>query len=1273
MPFASPYAAYSRRYTLSELEHRLIVPSAMPTPLDPVALKLERERLIRARIHARIQELESVPSNLANDAISSVVMPSGSVLNPPSDAVRAKLHAVIELKSLRLFEKQRELRSQIAHALSHATTLATAIDRSSFRRMKKQSLREARQTELQERAQRKERENRERQKHVDYVQSILAHSRDFLAFHKQQQARANKLGASIIRHHALAAKEEERRLQQMSQERLNALKANDEEAYLKLIDKTKDTRITHLLEQTNSFLNTLMNAVEKQKTSVGSDFEIPLLDQSAAIVEDDDPDGTRDYFATAHRIKEEVTVQPSILIGGTLKDYQLKGLQWMVSLYNNRLNGILADEMGLGKTIQTLSLITYLIEKKKQPGPFLVLVPLSTMTNWVLEFERWAPAVVKIVYKGSPNERKQLAATVKAGGFNVLLTTFEYVINPKDRPVLSKVKWVHMIIDEGHRMKNAESRLSTTLVQYYSARYRLILTGTPLQNNLPELWALLNFILPKIFNSVKSFDEWFNSPFQGSSGQEKIELNEEEQLLIIRRLHKVLRPFLLRRLKKDVESELPDKVETVVKCPMSALQHVLYDQIRNRRFGNDAFKKKAALNNLVMQFRKICNHPFVFEGVEETINPAKITDDLIFRSAGKFELLDRMLPKFKVTGHRHPDLLPDDADYGHYGGLPALARHTYLRLDGHTKPEERTAMLKRFNNPDDPPFIFLLSTRAGGLGLNLQTADTVIIYDSDWNPHQDLQAQDRAHRIGQKKEVRILRLITTKSVEETILARAQYKLDIDGKVIQAGKFDNKTSDNERDELLRSLFGADDDEEEKDEAKENAEGEMDDAELNEIIARNDTELEIFTRMDRERIAATEAAWRSRGNRGDPPPRLMQESELPPAFFAEQPEADELQNVGEIFLGRGGRVRKEVAYDDGLNEDQWLSAVDNGDVEGFIAKKKAQKQQREASKQRRVQKQQGGDNDDQADEDGDGDGMDDGRRPADTMELPDPVHEDEDGDDNHEQPTPAKQGSKKRTRARGRRSGAADDDEMTVEDEQDVDETPRGKKRAKKSATSRGASGGGGGVGPGATESHKKRKKLFAGVDPDEPDTVDPTTRAALRRVFMASYKAVEEAEVEIEGYTRKRSELYLALPDRAEYADYYKYISNPIAMDMILHRANHAFYKDVSAFVADFHLMFANAMTYNMEGSEVWEDAVEMKKIFDEQIAMLCPGGQVAILQQDIQPNTSGDRHPQGVQHSHEAADQQLQYMSDGNQHLPRIRMKINALMDDDDDDEDHEY
>ncbi|GMF03118.1 unnamed protein product [Ambrosiozyma monospora] len=237
----------------------------------------------------------------------------------------------------------------------------------------------------------------------------------------------------------------------------------------------------------------------------------------------------------------------------------------------------------------------------------------------------------------------------------------------------------------------------------------------------------------------------------GTAKFHKIELSEEETLLVIRRLHKVLRPFLLRRLKKDVEKSLPNKVEKVIKCKKSGLQAKLYYQmVKFNQLFVGAQDSKApvglkGLNNKLMQLRKICNHPFVFEAVEDTINPSRENNNLIWRVSGKFELLDRILPKLQATGHRvlmffqMTQVMDIMQDFLYYRGMQ------FMRLDGDTKADERTTLLKQFNADDSPYFVFLLSTRAGGLGLNLQTADTVIIFDTDWNPHQDLQAQDRAH------------------------------------------------------------------------------------------------------------------------------------------------------------------------------------------------------------------------------------------------------------------------------------------------------------------------------------------------------------------------------------------------------------------------------------------------------------------------------------------------------------------------------------------------
>ncbi len=510
-----------------------------------------------------------------------------------------------------------------------------------------------------------------------------------------------------------------------------------------------------------------------------------------------------------------------------------------------------------------------------------------------------------------------------------------------------------MIVDEGHRMKNASSKLSNTLTQYYQTRYRLILTGTPLQNNLTELWAILNFVLPTIFKSVKSFDEWFNTPFANTGGQDRMELSEEEQLLVIRRLHKVLRPFLLRRLKKDVEKDLPEKQQRVIKCKFSALQAKLYKQLvtHNRLTVSDGKGGKTSmrgLSNILMQLRKLCNHPFVFDEVEEQMNPGKGSNDLLWRTAGKFELLDRVLPKFKATGHRVLMFFQMTAIMNIMEDFLRLRGLQYLRLDGSTKSDDRSELLKLFNAPDSPYFCFLLSTRAGGLGLNLQTADTVIIYDSDWNPHQDLQAQDRAHRIGQKNEVRILRLITSNSVEEKILEKAQYKLDMDGKVIQAGKFDNKSTNEERDALLRVML------ETAEAADQLAEQEeMDDDDLNLILARSENEMELFKQMDADR---DKNETRYGPNRKLP--RLMGESELPELYLTDDnPVVEEIEEIA----GRGARNRTSVKYDDGLTEEQWLDAVDNDDdtIEEAIARREAKMARRQLNKDKKVRKSQGGD--------------------------------------------------------------------------------------------------------------------------------------------------------------------------------------------------------------------------------------------------------------------------------------------------------------------------
>ncbi|XP_059407495.1 transcription activator BRG1 isoform X2 [Carassius carassius] len=504
-----------------------------------------------------------------------------------------------------------------------------------------------------------------------------------------------------------------------------------------------------------------------------------------------------------------------------------------------------------------------------------------------------------------------------------------------------------MIVDEGHRMKNHHCKLTQVLNTHYLAPRRLLLTGTPLQNKLPELWALLNFLLPTIFKSCSTFEQWFNAPFAMTG--EKVDLNEEETILIIRRLHKVLRPFLLRRLKKEVEAQLPEKVEYVIKCDMSALQRVLYRHMQAKGVlltdGSEKDKKgkggTKTLMNTIMQLRKICNHPYMFQQIEESFSEhlgftgGIVQGPDLYRASGKFELLDRILPKLRATNHKvllfcqMTTLMTIMEDYFAYRNFK------YLRLDGTTKAEDRGMLLKNFNDPSFQYFIFLLSTRAGGLGLNLQSADTVIIFDSDWNPHQDLQAQDRAHRIGQQNEVRVLRLCTVNSVEEKILAAAKYKLNVDQKVIQAGMFDQKSSSHERRAFLQAILEHEEQDEEEDEVP-------DDETVNQMIARSEEEFDHFMRMDLDRR-------REEARNPKRKPRLMEEDELPTWIMKDDAEVERLtcEEEEEKMFGRGSRQRKEVDYSDSLTEKQWLKAIEEGtldEIEEEVRYKKTTRKRR-----------------------------------------------------------------------------------------------------------------------------------------------------------------------------------------------------------------------------------------------------------------------------------------------------------------------------------------
>ncbi|GAY42578.1 hypothetical protein CUMW_067990 [Citrus unshiu] len=717
--------------------------------------------------------------------------------------------------------------------------------------------------------------------------------------------------------------------------RFQALKADDQEAYMRLVKESKNERLTTLLEETNKLLVNLGAAVQRQKDSKHvdgieplKDSEDDLLDLDASengtprdlhpeeddIIDSDHNDdsgdlleGQRQYNSAIHSIEEKVTEQPTLLQGGELRAYQLEGLQWMLSLFNNNLNGILADEMGLGKTIQTIALIAYLLENKGVTGPHVIVAPKAVLPNWINEFSTWAPSIAAVVYDGRPDERKAMREEFfsERGRFNVLITHYDLIM--RDRQYLKKVQWIYMIVDEGHRLKNHECALAKTISGYQIQR-RLLLTGTPIQNSLQELWSLLNFLLPTIFNSVENFEEWFNAPFK-DRGQ--VALTDEEQLLIIRRLHHVIRPFILRRKKDEVEKYLPGKSQVILKCDMSAWQKVYYQQVTDvGRVGLDTGTGKSkSLQNLSMQLRKCCNHPYLFVGEYNMWRKEEI-----IRASGKFELLDRLLPKLRKSGHRvllfsQMTRLMDILEI-----YLKLNDFKFLRLDGSTKTEERGTLLKQFNAPDSPYFMFLLSTRAGGLGLNLQTADTVIIFDSDWNPQMDQQAEDRAHRIGQKKEVRVFVLVSVGSIEEVILERAKQKMGIDAKVIQAGLFNTTSTAQDRREMLKEIMRRGTSSLGTDVPSER--------EINRLAARSDEEFWLFEKMDEER--RQKENYRS---------RLMEDHEVPEWAYS-APDNKEEQKGFEKGFGHesssitGKRKRKEVVYADTLSDLQWMKAVENG---------------------------------------------------------------------------------------------------------------------------------------------------------------------------------------------------------------------------------------------------------------------------------------------------------------------------------------------------------
>ncbi|KAJ4159814.1 uncharacterized protein LMH87_007754 [Akanthomyces muscarius] len=664
----------------------------------------------------------------------------------------------------------------------------------------------------------------------------------------------------------------------------------------------------------------------------------------------------------------QMAKQPECMINGTMRDYQLEGLTWMYEICSQGMSGILADEMGLGKTVQTIALIALLREQESYLGPHLIVAPLSTLSNWMDEFEKWTPSIPVVMYHGTPAQRqeifskkimKHLKNSRPTDKFPVVCTSYEMVL--QDKASLSRINWEFIIIDEGHRMKNAEAKLFQELRQFTSAT-RLLITGTPLQNNLKELWSLLHFLLPNIFTDWESFESWFDfSGLEDEQGTQEFIQDQMKQDLV-KKMHLILQPLLLRRIKQDVAAYLPQKREYVLFAPMTKEQTDLYNVFSNkdvdvreflqnkveqkirsakpasqRRKANgieivlpvraspaskrlqdkkgaplatpnafarmmgtrkasakaEAPKKEAVatpsakrgpkrksqatvmaepepksarssrgstpastrgrsrksqtykdadsedddelsdaefeaklvqemgsseeanaepdsrspeeielgqtlelakkqisakkLNNTLVQHRLVCNSPHNF------YNPWAVATDIpvdesIVTSSGKMLLLDRLLRHLLAHDHKvlifsqftmQLDILEDYCR--------ELRGWNACRIDGSVAQQSRRAQIHAFNTDPDHR-IFLLSTRAGGQGINLASADTVVLFDSDFNPQQDLQAQDRCHRIGQQRPVIVYRLATRGTVEEELLLAADAKRRLEKLVIRKGGF-----------------------------------------------------------------------------------------------------------------------------------------------------------------------------------------------------------------------------------------------------------------------------------------------------------------------------------------------------------------------------------------------------------------------------------------------------------------------------------------------------
>lgn len=790
-------------------------------------------------------------------------------------------------------------------------------------------------------------------------QKILRHHRC------KEQGRA-ALHQAILEQHDHAREQWREARAKAQRERLKALKSQDMERYAALVlsgqDPDQHPTLRALLQQTEVCLQKLLDRLKLHTSSLS--FQYSESNESCAM------SNSEMWTALAANLKpkQNIDAQPSLLNPTKqLREYQMAGLRWMVALRDHNLNGILADDMGLGKTVQVIALVAYSLslasaarcdDGTRNPtyfSPILIAAPASVLPNWEREFREWAPQVKVITYRGAAPIREQVWHHSRKTPFHVLLTTYDYLMGSTDMKRLSSIWWHYIIVDEGHRLKNASCALNAALKKGgYRSQHRLLLTGTPIHNGLDELWSLLNFLMPEIFDSADDFMTWFHSeqpktsrsrcpprasdprddPHPDEQEHAKL-LSEEEILIVTTRLHQVLRPFVLRRLKESVATELPTKIERVLTCNPSPYQLGIFKVMQSTL---DMHGTIRGVSNLFMEYRAVVNHPTLSrlhqQGCELTAASMHSSSHPLppeLRLCGKMELLDRVLLKLAATNHRilifctMTKLLDVMEEYMEWRGW------CYVRLDGGTNAQERGALVDQFNAPYSPHFAFLLSIRAGGEGLNLQGADTVIFYDTDFNPQMDAQAAARAHRLGQTKDVLVLRLQTKGTVEDRVLEISTNKRHLAERSITGGGFDGtSTTPAERRRLLMSILAKqrtmlDQGSNHQGDVRENegesdgdhhqeADDDSDESELNQLLARSKDELTVFGHVDRRRREAERQAW-IEAHHGSPPTRyqrLAHEQEVrdmvdlaSAAAAPKRPFAPE--ELGFDSYGRGKRLR------------------------------------------------------------------------------------------------------------------------------------------------------------------------------------------------------------------------------------------------------------------------------------------------------------------------------------------------------------------------------